>query len=98
MRRSLSSVNTTSNGCKQKLLKDPPDDTMLNVANQPAPAEEILKRLVEGNERFIAGRPTGLGSFPYLRTELAHGQHPLATILGCSDSRVPPELIFDAGL
>ena len=61
-------------------------------------ADEALRRLIDGNERFQRGET----SFPRLQKEilvqLAQGQHPYATILGCSDSRVPPELIFDAGL
>lgn len=59
-------------------------------------ADEELKRLMEGNQRFARGE----AHFPTVCKEtladLARGQHPLATILGCSDSRVPPELIFDA--
>jgi carbonic anhydrase len=60
-------------------------------------ADEALLRLKEGNERFLAGT----AKFPTVQKEiladLAKGQHPYATILSCSDSRVPPELIFDAG-
>ena len=60
-------------------------------------ADEALMRLKEGNDRFI----TGTARFPTVQKEiladLAKGQHPYATILSCSDSRVPPELIFDAG-
>ena len=60
-------------------------------------ADEALARLVSGNERFVAGQ----ARFPTVQKEvladLAKGQRPYATILGCSDSRVPPELIFDAG-
>src|SRR5690349_5921627 len=59
-------------------------------------ADEALLRLKAGNERFIAGK----ASFPTMQweimAELAKGQHPYATILCCSDARVPPELIFDA--
>lgn len=59
-------------------------------------AEEALQRLKDGNERFLRGE----ARFPTVRKEtladLAKGQNPFATILGCSDSRVPPELIFDA--
>ncbi len=61
-------------------------------------AEEALRRLKEGNERFLAGRVRSLGPPHETLAELARGQHPFATILGCSDSRVPPEWIFDAGL
>jgi carbonic anhydrase len=60
-------------------------------------ADEALARLVAGNERFVRGE----ARFPTVQKEmlaaLAKGQRPYATILGCSDSRVPPELIFDAG-
>jgi len=60
-------------------------------------AERALERLVEGNRRFVAGKAT----FPTVRKEvlaaLAKKQQPYATIIGCSDSRVPPELLFDAG-
>jgi carbonic anhydrase len=60
-------------------------------------AETALARLVEGNQRFVRGE----ARFPTIRKEvlaaLAKGQAPYATILGCSDSRVPPELVFDAG-
>jgi carbonic anhydrase len=60
-------------------------------------ADEALARLAAGNERFLSGK----ARFPTVQKEiladLARGQHPYATILGCSDSRVPPELLFDAG-
>ncbi len=59
-------------------------------------AERALQMLIEGNQRFIRGE----ARFPTVCKEtlanLAKAQHPFATILGCSDSRVPPELIFDA--
>jgi carbonic anhydrase len=60
-------------------------------------ADEALARLKSGNARFVAGT----ARFPTVQKEvlayLARGQQPYATILGCSDSRVPPELVFDAG-
>ncbi len=60
-------------------------------------ADEALARLIAGNDRFVRGE----AKFPTVQKEilasLAAGQRPYATILGCSDSRVPPELIFDAG-
>jgi carbonic anhydrase len=59
-------------------------------------AEQALRRLSDGNRRFLRGE----ARFPTVRkeilVELAREQRPYATILGCSDSRVPPELLFDA--
>jgi len=63
----------------------------------PYTAKEALARLVAGNKRFVSGK----ARFPAMRKavlkKLATGQQPYATILGCSDSRVPVELLFDAG-
>ena len=60
-------------------------------------ADEALDRLKAGNARFVSGH----ARFPTMQREtladLTKGQQPYATILGCSDSRVPPELVFDAG-
>jgi carbonic anhydrase len=66
-----------------------------------SPAEAI-SRLKEGNGRFTAGNPQHLGmtseQAAKRRAELAKSQHPFAIILSCSDSRVPPEIVFDEGL
>lgn len=67
-------------------------------AHQPKyTAAQALARLKAGNARFVRGT----ARFPTVQKEvlaaLAKGQRPYATILGCSDSRVPPELVFDAG-
>lgn len=60
-------------------------------------ADEALDRLKAGNARFVSGQ----ARFPTVQkevlAELAKEQNPYVTILGCSDSRVPPELVFDAG-
>jgi carbonic anhydrase len=61
-------------------------------------ADEALQRLIEGNQRFLRGEANFTGVPHETLAELAHGQSPFATILGCSDSRVPPETIFNAGL
>ncbi len=60
-------------------------------------AEQALARLKEGNARFVAGHARFQTVQKDVLAELAKGQQPYATILGCSDSRVPPELVFDAG-
>lgn len=62
-------------------------------------AFEALKRLRDGNRRFVADDLSRSAlADPRQRRELAQGQAPFAIILGCSDSRVPAELVFDQGL
>lgn len=61
-------------------------------------ADEALARLVTGNQRFLQGATHRSELQRETLADLARGQRPYATILGCSDSRVPPEQIFDAGL
>ncbi len=62
-------------------------------------ALEALERLREGNGRFVAGvRCLDTLTSPQRRGEFVEGQAPLAVILGCSDSRVPVEMVFDQGL
>jgi carbonic anhydrase len=63
------------------------------------PAREALERLREGNLRFAANvRGSDAFVSHTRRAELASGQQPFAIILGCSDSRVPAEIVFDQGL
>ena len=63
------------------------------------PAQEALARLRDGNRRFVSDtRSHGTLTSQERRSELADGQEPFAIILGCSDSRVPAELVFDQGL
>jgi len=59
-------------------------------------AEEAIQRLVTGNKRFVQGEAHFPNVCKETLADLAKEQRPYATILGCSDSRVPPELIFDA--
>ncbi len=61
-------------------------------------AEEALERLREGNRRFVAGRNIGQHLADVQRQDLVEAQYPFAIILGCSDSRVPAEIVFDQGL
>lgn len=61
-------------------------------------ADEALARLIDGNRRFLRGEACSVAVRRETLADLVKAQRPYATILGCSDSRVPPEWIFDAGL
>lgn len=63
------------------------------VANNPD-----LRKLMEGNKRYVSSHLQHPDQSSERRFELKHGQHPFAIVLGCSDSRVPPEVLFDQGL
>ena len=68
---------------------------------QPAPgipSDQALKRLVEGNQRYVHDQERHPDEGLARRRELQNEQHPFAVIVSCSDSRVPPELLFDEGL
>jgi carbonic anhydrase len=69
-----------------------PIDSTLPLAQFP------LQALKSGNDRFVAGHPLHPNQDTDRRTDLSAGQHPFAIIVGCSDSRVPPEIVFDQGL
>ena len=61
-------------------------------------AAQALKMILEGNQRFIAGKMQHPNETPARRKEIAKGQHPFASVLACSDSRTAPEIILDRGL
>jgi carbonic anhydrase len=63
----------------------------------PQDAAEAWQRLLEGNKRFVAGESIHGHASKEWRKRLTTGQKPFAAILGCSDSRVPTELVFDQG-
>ena len=65
---------------------------------RPTTAEEALRELSAGNRRWRTFRQQHPDQSPAVRQALTTSQHPFALILGCIDSRVPPELIFDQGL
>src|SRR5690606_30463250 len=75
-------------GCTQQQKNTVEND------NSKAP----LERLIEGNKRFQENHPIHPDQTLDRLRELENGQHPFAVIVSCSDSRVPPELIFDQGL
>ncbi|MCC6730528.1 MAG: hypothetical protein IT208_14430 [Chthonomonadales bacterium] len=64
---------------------------------RPAPPQ-ALRWLLEGNGRFAEGRMTRPNQTPDRRAQVARRQQPMAVVLGCSDSRVPPEILFDQGV
>ncbi|MCA9669047.1 MAG: carbonic anhydrase [Myxococcales bacterium] len=65
---------------------------------RPKTSKDALRMLKHGNERFVRGWSRHPHAGRNWRRSLTAGQHPFATIVGCSDSRVPPELIFDTGI
>ena len=66
--------------------------------SKPENAKEALEKLLDGNEKYLSENITP-NVDDSLRTDLAkNGQHPYAIVVTCSDSRVPAELIFNAGL
>ncbi len=67
------------------------------LSGRPRTPDEALAALREGNRRFVEGRPTGPRRDVSRLRETAPGQAPFAAFLGCADSRVPVELIFDQG-
>ncbi|WP_374200172.1 carbonic anhydrase [Streptomyces sp. AC555_RSS877] len=68
------------------------------TSRRPSTPEEALRALAAGNARWSTYREKHPDETPTVRQTVASGQHPFAVILGCVDSRVPPELVFDQGL
>ncbi len=75
----------------------PPHELAIGVPELLS-AQQAHERLMEGNQRFVSGGMAHLHETTQWRTSIAEEQHPFAAILGCADSRVPPELLFDQGL
>jgi carbonic anhydrase len=65
---------------------------------EPADPGTVLAQLLEGNKRFVKGELTHPRRRPEDFAPLAEGQAPIAIIVGCADSRVSPELVFDQGV
>jgi len=74
-----------------------PAGALAAQAGRPT-AEESLKDLMAGNGRFVAGKTMNPRQSPADFSKLATGQTPHAVIVGCADSRVPPEILFDQGV
>src|SRR4051812_6743797 len=68
------------------------------AATPTMPADQGLQMLLDGNKRFVEGNLTSLSNLVQDRDEVATGQSPFAVIVCCSDSRVPPEIVFDQTL
>lgn len=66
--------------------------------DRPSTPAQAWAALQAGNERFVAGTPAHPNQSVERRSELAGGQRPIASFVGCSDSRVAAEVIFDQGL
>ena len=60
--------------------------------------QQILQLLQEGNARFVAGKPKAHDHLARAKETAENGQKPMVTILSCSDSRVPTEIVFDQGI
>ena len=71
---------------------------MSDPTRRPTTADEAAAALVEGNRRFATDQPAHPRLGAELRAQLSAGQHPFAAVVGCADSRVAPELIFDQGI
>ena len=69
-----------------------------HAQNKDITPDEALKKLVEGNDRFVSQKRTNRNQTKERLVEVAQGQEPFAAILGCADSRVPGEIVFDQGL
>lgn len=73
------------------------DDNNKTAAIKAVNADEALKRLLEGNNRFVTQKSTYYDQSVKSLKELASAQYPFVSVLGCADSRVPAEILFDQG-
>ena len=60
--------------------------------------DQTLQKLTDGNRRYVAAKSVHPNQTAARRADVAEGQHPFAVIVSCSDSRVPPEVVFDQGV
>ena len=76
---------------------EPVSDVLTEAEQAALTPEQVLEQLKDGNQRFVEGRLT-LRDYNAQAAATASGQFPKAAILGCVDSRVPPEIVFDQGI
>jgi carbonic anhydrase len=99
-------LRTAGLGALTTLLAPATRDVLhAQAAAGPSPAarpsltgDEALQKLIEGNRRHLSGEFTITQRLAERRQQVAKAQHPFAAILGCSDSRLPPEIVFDHSL
>jgi len=77
---------------------EPVREVLTADAQKALTPEQVLAELKAGNQRFVEGRLTPRDYMEQARATASGGQYPKAVILGCVDSRVPPEIIFDQGI
>lgn len=95
----LAGLMLLTSGCEVE--KGTPKESGVVELSRPdvvTSGDEALELLKEGNERFVADTLAKIDTGQERREKLTAGQKPFAIILSCSDSRVPPELVFDQGL
>ena len=72
--------------------------TIFAQTHKGVDSQTSLQKLIDGNKRFTDSKPKHINQTSERRLEVAKGQKPFAVVVTCSDSRVPPEIIFDQGL
>lgn len=82
----------------QQAVAQKPPATVPVKKPQPISPNAALERLLEGNRRFVEGKRQNPNQSRLRLQETAVAQYPFASILGCADSRVPAEIVFDQGL
>ena len=94
----LGSLVMVLSSCDSTVEKSTPVNPPQEIAFKMPTADEVIERLKQGNERFVHQVPRHSDQGGKRIHEVAEGQHPVAAIISCSDSRVPPEIILDEGL
>ena len=73
-------------------------DWAIAASLEPLSPDDALKRLMDGNQRFVQQKSEHPDQSPARMKDVAQAQHPFATVLSCADSRVTPEILFDEGI